>query len=44
MKNEAKDVRRVGVKRTLLGLRLAKSIATAPPMDWPYRILKVEKE
>jgi hypothetical protein len=30
-------------KRTLSGLRLARSIATAPPMDWPYRILKVER-
>jgi len=30
------------MKHTLLGLRLAKSIATAPPIDWPYSILKVE--
>ena len=28
---------------TLSGLRLARSIATAPPIDWPYRILKVGK-
>jgi hypothetical protein len=23
---------------TLVGLRLARSMDTAPPMDWPYRI------
>ena len=26
------------VARTANGLRLAKSIETAPPIDWPYKI------
>ena len=37
------DTMKEEAKCTLSGLRLARSIATAPPMDWPYRILKVGK-
>ena len=32
-----------GITLTLSGFRLAKSIATAPPIDWPYNIYQKNK-